>query len=299
MAILIPRRISARAQESEDWTSRSSASPEPALWATASGKATLKPYSWRGWKTRPWAQRLFGMICEPSRERAFVDWWISSLEASRASRTQAQESNGEATTNATSSTPSAISLATWHRDSSSWRTCAASLPGMGLDDSLDDWPTSGSMRNGVVYERPMSVPRTAESGSSSWPTAAANWPTPNTRDSASAGRHTTKTGVMHTGTTLTDAMRQWPGPPDQTETGVVSSSICGPHCGTPQGSDMVTGARTAPESRQACLGRDLSRMGKDPKKLNPTFVEWLMGFPSWWSLPCDTASTDSDASETQ
>jgi len=38
------------------------------------------------------------------------------------------------------------------------------------------------------------------------------WPTATTGDSASAARHTTTTGVMHPGTTLTDAARQWPTP---------------------------------------------------------------------------------------
>jgi hypothetical protein len=205
------------------------------------------------------------------------------------------------------------------------------LPGLGLDDSLGDWPISGSMRNGVVYERPMSVPRTSASGPLSWPTPmsrdyrspdressgnfqrkvakgytidlnsrAANWPTPTVGDSAStrAANYTTDSG-RHSGTTLTDAMADWPGPPDQRETGAGSLHGVGLHWATPQASDTVTGARTAPESPQVCLGRDLSRQGHDPKRLNPAFVEWLMGFPSFWSLPCDTEPTDSAASETR
>ena len=326
MTILIPRPISASAPASADWTSRSSESPEPALWVTASGKATLKPYSWRGWKTRPWAQRLFGMICDKSQEHAFVDWWIGSLAASRASRTQAQAGSDEVTTTATSSTPSASSLARWNRDTSSWRMCAASLPGMGLDDSLEDWPKSGSMRNGSVFERPMLERRTAESGCSSWPTAAARdykgssrigarnrtsnaldeaaeqkWPTPTAGDSVrTPARNCTTDSGRHSGTTLTNAMADWAGPPDPEETGAGSPNGVGPHWATPQAMDSRDDAvhRSAATSTQSCLGRDLSRMGHDPKRLNPAFVEWLMGFPSWWSLPCDTAPTASDASAT-
>jgi len=37
--------------------------------------------------------------------------------------------------------------------------------------------------------------------------AIARWPTPCTTDAKAAGRHTTTTGVMNTGTSLTDAMR--------------------------------------------------------------------------------------------
>lgn len=41
---------------------------------------------------------------------------------------------------------------------------------------------------------------------------ARQWPTPVVTDAASAARGTTTTGVMHSGTTLTDAMRAWPTP---------------------------------------------------------------------------------------
>lgn len=61
----------------------------------------------------------------------------------------------------TSQTP----FAYFDRDSSSLRTCAATF----LSDSEKSSPTlpaSGSMRNGWLYERPMSVRATSASGSS-------------------------------------------------------------------------------------------------------------------------------------
>jgi hypothetical protein len=42
--------------------------------------------------------------------------------------------------------------------------------------------------------------------------SAQRWPTPQATDAASAARHTTTTGVMHQGTSLTDATRMWPTP---------------------------------------------------------------------------------------
>lgn len=258
MAILIPRPISRSAPASADWTSRSSESPEPGLWATVSGKVTRKLSSWIGWKRRPWSQRLFGTICEPSQEDAFVDWWIGLLEASRASRTQSQERCGEQMMTETSSTPSASSLARWSRESSSWKMSAGSLPGMGLDDSLDAWPPSGSMRNGAVYRHPMSVPPIIASASSFWPTPAA-------RDykGANSSIHCSEvgTGRKHLDQLPNFVAHLWPGLPDQTQTGAEPPNTSG-------------------------------------RRLNPAWVEWLMGFPAWWSLPCDTAPTDSDASET-
>jgi hypothetical protein len=59
------------------------------------------------------------------------------------------------------------------------------------------------------------------------------WPTANTRDASSAARHTTETGIMHPGTTLTDAIRLWP--TARAEDG----ESCGNH---PQAQDSLTGA---------------------------------------------------------
>lgn len=53
--------------------------------------------------------------------------------------------------------------------------------------------------------RPALVQAIDESDYSCWPTAV-------TQDSESAARHTTETGVMHSGTTLTDAAREWQTP---------------------------------------------------------------------------------------
>lgn len=100
--------------------------------------------------------------------------------------------------------------------------------------SSESWPRCGTMRNGTLYERPTFERRIAAPESSLWltpnqtPEATSNngtnagrpatgkslakqadgrWPTPQATDANSAARHTTTTGVMHPGTTLTDAMR--------------------------------------------------------------------------------------------
>jgi len=61
------------------------------------------------------------------------------------------------------------------------------------------------MRSGLCFERPTLAPATDASDSTSWPTVTDS-------DSRSSARHTTTTGVMHPGTMLTDAIRQWPTP---------------------------------------------------------------------------------------
>lgn len=53
---------------------------------------------------------------------------------------------------------------------------------------------------------------------------------------------------------------------------------------TPQASDHVEGARTEVGSNQKCLGRDLNAL-KTNGKLNPRWVETLMGLPVGWTMP--------------
>lgn len=88
-------------------------------------------------------------------------------------------------------------------DLCSLKTFQVCLFTMQCDESLETWPDSGMWDAGVVYELANSAPVICESASSSWPTA-------NTRDASSAARHSTMTGIMHPGTTLTDAIRMWP-----------------------------------------------------------------------------------------
>lgn len=84
------------------------------------------------------------------------------------------------------------------------------------------------------------------------------WPTATNGDSKSAARHTTTTGIMHPGTTLTDAINMWP------TARAEDSESCGNHPGatdsltgatrnwpTPQEHDRHISGRTPEETAQA------------------------------------------------
>ena len=56
----------------------------PELFVTLSGTPTQRPYSWRGWTTRPWIERLSGTISQPLTAQRGAAEWISSLPVSPA-----------------------------------------------------------------------------------------------------------------------------------------------------------------------------------------------------------------------
>jgi hypothetical protein len=68
---------------------------------------------------------------------------------------------------------SADSLATYDRDTRSWRTSQGSLFG-GLTEFLATWPMSGTTRNGTAYRRRPLAPRTYELASGFLPTPVAS-----------------------------------------------------------------------------------------------------------------------------
>lgn len=80
----------------------------------------------------------------------------------------------ESTGRSQGSGPSTLaSFAFFDRASCSWKTSQRSLF-EGSTVFSGTWPRSGSMRNGMCFERPMSGPRIVESDSSSWPTPTAS-----------------------------------------------------------------------------------------------------------------------------
>lgn len=80
------------------------------------------------------------------------------------------------------------------------KTPPSSVPVEDLPPCSETLPSSGSMQSGQHFKRPPLEPPTDG-------IASGRWPTPTAADSRSSGRHSTTTGVMHSGTTLTDAVR--------------------------------------------------------------------------------------------
>jgi len=165
-------------------------------------------------------------------------------------------------------------LASFDRASSSWKTCQGSLFGASMTSSVD-WPREGMTRSGHLYAQPMLVHHTNAVAFSS--SRIPLWPTPQTTDGASAARHTTTTGVMHPGTTLTDAVRSstWMTPQSRDHKGISQKVARGKYNGGLP--DQLAGLH----DRENTPTRG-NRRGPSRPVLNPRWVACLMGFPVTW-----------------
>ena len=148
------------------------------------------------------------------------------------------------------------SLAKYDRGTRSWRTSARSLDG-DLIEFSGALPKSGTMRSGVIYELPTSERRTAGKESGLWPTPDASEGEkggPNRRDGK--GRPYLSGAVARFNLWRT---------PSADENGSIQT-----------------------EDERA--GRQIMLSNQVGGQLNPTWVEWLMGYPLGWTDSGDSAT---------
>ena len=181
------------------------------------------------------------------------------------------------TTHGTSGHDSSTPFAYLDPDSHCWRTCQGTLVS-DLDRYSQTWPRSGMTHNGIAYQRQPSAPRTSATEYSlslhhkplEWtPTATANqmapsmqqrnpglrlWPTPMTTDRVPSEN-------WQGGMTLSHAARMWP---------------------TPTAQDAKNSSLPPSQQTRDSIPGQLVREGMSGS-LNPTWVEWLMGFPTGWT----------------
>ncbi len=171
------------------------------------------------------------------------------------------------------------------RDSRLWKT----LAGSHLKDStkcFDALPRSGTMRNGRIYAPPMSERPTEGNESGLWliPTPCANPEAPN-HGSNSNGPHNLKE-VAQSGW---KPGQMWPTPTghdgrDNASGGAMRRKSPGLGAlaqayATPQARDF----RTGQQSQWEDPNRTRNLNDQIGGQLNPTWVEWLMGYPLFWT----------------
>ena len=233
-----------------------------------------------------------GMTSEPSMETLGVATWISSLAASPA-RTSAQPEKAPESlkeTEAAFGSRWRVSLAKYDPATSSWKTFQLSLFG-GLTSYAGTWPKWGTIVNGALWEHGTLVRLTGGIGGGAWPT-------PQTMDSIGMSRPVTMKGnspriVSNQGVDgqagLRDVVSTWP-----TSTQRDYRTDQDSHWnrqGTRNLNDFIT--TQGPSSLQAQgnqgYGKEFSHVNR---RLNPRFVEWLMGLPIGW-VSCEPLETES------
>ena len=154
------------------------------------------------------------------------------------------------------------SLANFDHASSSWRTCQACLVS-GWEPFSGSFPRSGMMLAGTAYQLPPSAPLTAETASGLWPTPVRH-DDGKTPEAHLAMKARMKGGPRKTITSLAVMARAttrglWPTP-------TRGAALC--EWGG-SGSREKLRTMVTPEELYGAL--------------NPTWVEWLMGFPLGWT----------------
>jgi hypothetical protein len=164
-------------------------------------------------------------------------------------------------------------LATYDRATSSWRTSQSCLVALlnnqadGLAEYSETWPSAGMMRNGKTYRRqPWALP-IAENARGLLPTPSKSDPQLERRAAGAKDLHITKNGTVRNGPSnlgLAGIVCMWPTPTTSMHKGSSPASLTR-KSGRDRSRDRLDHALQALEGSGA---------------LNPTWVEWLMGFPT-------------------
>ncbi len=279
--------------------------PTPRVAVLAGRAPATKTHGW----DLPAAVKHDGTLFNPS---------TSSAAASPASPSRTLAGDWVPKTNAGSGPNSYASFAKLNPDGS-WSKMYLDSFQSTLDGSFEEylqtWPRAGSMRNGTAFLQPPSAPITSGIGSSSWPTPVANenarmadahghptllavarWPTPTAGMADRGDRGDLNTSVKgydspsgHTKMRPSDEPEMYPTPRTTGLDGGSNSRKAAKEWGmwpTPttrdRGSDQPF-HQGGPSLSGSLVGG----------QLNPTWVEWLMGFPLGWTDLGDSGTPSS------
>ncbi|OPZ53216.1 MAG: hypothetical protein BWY91_02023 [bacterium ADurb.BinA028] len=290
--------------------------------APSSSTPTLAPSSRPGRTTDALIRSQFGTTCGRSRSAttlcaessaSFAASAIRSsfLAASRARTSVAPEkAQGSTVRDPASGLSSHESFARFDRATSSWRTPQCSLLA-GLDEFSATWPQWGMMRGGACWAQSMPAHLIAGCESGYVP----SWPTPTASSSENAvgsakiiGNRVLRPTGQHFAISLAPAVKIWPTPRAIDGRSATSNTTDG--CLQRR---METGFANLAEEVQIVERRIFptptvqdaknngapSQMERNTKPLNaeiggalnPTWVEWLMGWPLGWT-DCAALATD-------
>jgi hypothetical protein len=275
------------------------------------------------WKRDYWTQHLFGRILKPSLSQSFVDRWISSLGATHANHSVQQESDWGKKTQGTFGLSLQMELLQCDQISVSLKT-SRDISRWGCPTLSRTWQEWVIEQRGAYSLRVKSEHLTNANGSSSWPTSStrdykggyiggrirngkismdtldvavqavqaveASWPTPTVAEAGKIGNQSNhgQLGLSNYPSIRGEVDREKYEKGSHGPLDPVSTSMDG---NLPESwrTPSVAEEKNQAYSRQIYLQ---NQVGATPKlcthpqgKLNPRWVETLMGLPVGWTMP--------------
>ena len=278
------------------------------------------------WKRDCWTQHLSGRMLRRSLGPDFTEKWTSSLAATLASHSAQPESGSARTTQDTSGLGSQTEFG-FASPASAFSRTSKDTSALGSEKSLESWKRSVTEQRGEYSARLKSARLTNASECSSWPTVCANedsyriggdsqqskclsamarrgemgWPSPSSRDhkGAPASRCTPEGYNARLDEAVILHGRAAPAIPSSDGSRLESWPT--PASSTGQGGAHGLGGGSGANATLKTIG--MAEMGTG--KLNPRWVETLMGLPVGWTMPscacpvtiaptsCDSSATES------
>ena len=240
---------------------------------------------------------------------AIRDWLMSFLPASHVNRSASPASEKVMQTTETSGLKPSMSFAEYDQFTHTWRTYQVSLLTLTPDEFTETWPKAGMTVDGVGYLLPKQELRIAEiDGGVLLPTVTTDsaserkgkykqggmpltaayrqWPTPNVPNGGRSVKHAEQIGnsFYHQGKKvqlgLESAVRLWPTPHGFSKDGK-SNGPSGNELGRAVNQFPTPTTSSGGPEPEGKTGRKLSTVVGG--SLNPTWVEWLMGWPLGWT----------------
>ena len=298
--------------ESAGSTSGQSSSAESEQSVMSSGTHTLKPFSCPGCETDNSTTPRYGTTSKPSTPGHSAACWISSLAVSRASQPAPQE-NGRGYLTIAGFSPSSLeSFAKLAPDSSWLKTsqgyCQLMMDGL-LEKFSESWPGWATMRNGICFLLPKPERHTSATESGSWENGESEahnlpFPTPSSTAYGSSGNGTGNNKASRGRPSLETmaSKNRWPTPTvgDSRSSGMRDNPGSNANPGTSLTDAVVRKRWATPRAvdgeKPAGMSTRRQKAGKKPDslhqqiaqpaggQLNPTWVEWLMGWPLGWTV---------------
>ena len=255
-------------------------------------RETLKPqHFWlTKWKQVRWIKRLFGLTPTPSNANHLLEEWMQSLEDSHVNHSQLQEEEKEQKTNDGYGKTSRDWLARYDQESCSWRTSQVSFV-EASNLSLENFPRWGMMQDGLLYELTKSDHLTDENEFLSWPTPDTMPEAPNSSANvkvrpSSLGEAalwqtpaTTQYATRSNGTLLLKGQAEnWRTPMARAWKGKASKS----HPMLPDPAEDLTNFHQVSQTHAGKTSSEKDQTLHHPYRLNPLFVQWLMGWEEDW-----------------